>query len=142
MTKSRNLTTAIHILTVLGFADKNQFDTKITSDYLATSIRTNAGLVRRVMSKLSKAGLIVSQKGKNGGTELAKEMSKINLKEIYEAVEDGEIFKTSNKDPMKDCPISCQLSNILEGVYDDVEDSVKKHLESISLCDVVNRVET
>lgn len=41
----------------------------------------------KILSTLTKSGLVISQRGSHGGIRLAKEPSKVTMKEIVEAVE-------------------------------------------------------
>lgn len=47
---------------------------------------TNPVVIRRVQSKLNKAGLIETRRGVNGGSVLARQPEDINLRDAYEAV--------------------------------------------------------
>ena len=62
MGKDRSLTTAIHILAALA----HQYPNLMSSEDLAVGIKTNPGLIRRVILKLSEQGLVESVKGKGG----------------------------------------------------------------------------
>ncbi|MDM7920799.1 MAG: Rrf2 family transcriptional regulator, partial [Pyrinomonadaceae bacterium] len=73
---------AVHILTMLA-KDRDAF---MKSDRLASSVNTNAVVIRRVLGQLGHAGLVVSQTGAAGGTRLAKSPSEIDLSSVYKAV--------------------------------------------------------
>ena len=60
---------AVHMLAGLGFLPEGQ----TTSAQLATSVNTSPSFVRRILSKLSKAGLVCTSMGKTGSTALAKD---------------------------------------------------------------------
>ena len=137
MTKDRTLTTAIHILTALAYRQPRL----INSDYLASSLQTNPGLVRRVLSKLVKASLVESVKGKHGGYRLALPAESINLKMIYEAVDAGPLFRSFDKAPFALCPVSCQIGDILGDVYKELEDSLVSKMAETPLVKLVNRIQ-
>jgi len=136
MTKDRSYTTAIHILSALAFQDP----TAVTSEELARGLQTNAGLVRRVLGKLSQAGLVDSIKGSRGGNRLAKSPEKINLKMIYLAVKNGPLFHSFEKEPFKPCPVSCQIGGILENVYGDLEQGLLKNMEKVKLKKIMTQL--
>jgi len=75
MSKSRRLSTAIHILTALAHG----VGRLTSSDELAMGLRANPALVRRILSRLVKHGLVESHPGKGGGSRLARPASKIGL---------------------------------------------------------------
>ena len=137
MTKDRTLTTAIHILTALAYSQPELAN----SEYLSNSLQTNPGLVRRVLSKLVKASLVESVKGKHGGYRLAVPAESINLKMIYEAAEAGPLFRSFDKEPFALCPISCQIGGVLCGVYEELEDDLLSKMEATPLANVVNQIQ-
>ena len=74
MGKDRSYTTALHILAALAFYPGGL----LSSEDLAKSLKTNPGLVRRILLKLSKKGLITSFKGKGGGCLINRHGGKFN----------------------------------------------------------------
>ena len=75
-----------------------------------------------------------------GGARLGKKKERINLREVYEAIELGEILKLSDRKQRKDCPVSCQINSILEDVFDHAEINLLKYLEKVKLKELVDRV--
>lgn len=75
-------TIALH---VLGFLT-SRGGGPLTSEEMARTYGTNAVVIRRVVSKLSKAGLVETRRGAGGGVSLARAAGDINLREAYEAV--------------------------------------------------------
>ena len=63
-----------------------------TSHSLATSIRTNPVVVRRLLASLHAAKLVSSTKGPTGGSRLLRSPKQITLCDIYRALEPGELF--------------------------------------------------
>ena len=89
-------------------------DEEQNSESLAKSLNTNPAFIRKIMAKLSKAGLIETRRGKNGGVSLLKNPKSITLKEIYLASNDSanssEIKKISS---FSNCMVSCSAQTIL-----------------------------
>ncbi len=140
MTKSKKFATAIHIMTLLAFNERLKLKPSLSSEHIADSLQANPTLVRRVLSVLSKSQLVSSQKGKSGGARLGKKREKINLREIYESVEPGEILKLSDREQRKDCPVSCQINEVLEDIFDDAEISLLEYLEKVKLKELVDQI--
>ena len=136
MSKDRSLSTAIHILTVLAYRSPEL----VSSEFLATGIKTNAGLIRRVLLKLSEHGLVVSTKGKGGGNRLAKPADKISLEDIYVAVKDSPLFRSFDKEPFESCSISCNIGVVLTDVYDDLEGELKKKMKKVKLSKIIGEI--
>ena len=58
-----------------------------SSRELAGQIDVPFNHLAKLVQRLSNAGLLVTKKGKGGGIKLSKPASKINLAEVYEAIE-------------------------------------------------------
>lgn len=63
-----------------------------TSQALAATLATNPVVVRRLLSALSHAGIVTSVKGPSGGSHLAKNPKQITLRDIYRALDSGELL--------------------------------------------------
>jgi len=128
--------TATHILAVMAFYE----DEWVTSSTMAESIQTNPGLVRRVLSQLSDAGLVETKSGPQGGSRLAKPTHAINLAEVFDAVVHEPILKTSNREPYKPCRVSRGIGGALEGFFDDAETAMRNQLSKTTLADVMKHI--
>ena len=137
MTKDRSFSTAIQIMTTLGYSPEVSY----TSTILANGCKTNPGLIRRIMSKLSSANLVETQKGKNGGTKLSKNPDSITLYDIYKAINDDLMFQVSGKEPLASCEVSSQIGYILTNVYEDLEDHLYSRLKEITLFSLIQKVQ-
>src|SRR5271168_5083210 len=80
---------AVHIMAGLACGCDKQ---GVTSGHLAESVNTSASFVRRVLAKLSKAGLVETATGKAGACWLARDAEKITLQDIYKAVDAPKAF--------------------------------------------------
>jgi len=74
-------TVAAHIMAALGFRHGEE----TPSAMLAESINADPTFVRKSLSKLSKAGLIVTTRGKDGASKLTRSPKHITLLDIYRA---------------------------------------------------------
>ena len=128
---------AVHILTLLAMAG----DDNVKSEYIASSVNTNAVVIRRVLSQLNQAGLVSSQTGAFGGTRLAKSPSEISLCEIYKAVSCGEVFALHAKSPNQDCPVGKNIEAVLCNLQKEIEKSVGEKLRQFTLARVIEMVE-
>lgn len=79
------LAIALHVMGVL--ASRN--GEPVTSEALAKTYGTSPVVLRRVLSKLQRAGLINTRRGVGGGAVLARMASSINLREVFGAVADN-----------------------------------------------------
>lgn len=133
---SSKLTVAIHILLyIIEFEDKE----KITSETLSTSISMNVVNIRKIISQLKSKDLIRTRLGV-GGTYLAKSPKDINLKMIFSAVEDTNVFKLHNQ-----INEDCKIAKIVKSVVDDellsVENVMFSEMEKVTLEDIYLKME-
>jgi len=135
MNKDQRLSSAIHILIALDYIGGF-----LSSQQLAVSLQSNPGFIRRIMSQLSKAGLIVTEKRKGGGSRLVKDAAKITIGDIYLALGHNRIFKSFEKQPFKKCKVSCCIKSSLDSVYEDIEGAMLARMKKITLAEVIKKM--
>lgn len=135
MRVSSRFTIAVHILAYIAL---NQDKEKVISGIMAGSINVNPVVVRRLLSTLSKAGLIGVKRG-SGGAYLVKKSEEITLLDVYKAVEstakDG-IFHF-HKNPNPQCPVGREIHHGLDDKLIKVQEAMENELAAITLADVV-----
>lgn len=77
--------------------------TRATSDQIARMLSTNAVVVRRMMAGLRERGIVTSEKGHGGGWELARPLTGITLRDVYEAVGNPPLFNIGPQAEPADC---------------------------------------
>ena len=82
MKYSTKLSDTIHILIFIALGDAEQ----LSSTKIAESIKTNPAYVRQLMATMKNAGIVVNTQG-HANAALAKSADKINMYDIYRAVE-------------------------------------------------------
>ena len=95
---------------MINLAVKNEEE--LNSDSLAKSLGTNPAFIRKIMAKLSKAGLVQTKRGQAGGVSLLKSPKEISLKEIYLAANDRMNLQHVKKG-VSSCVVSCSAQTIL-----------------------------
>lgn len=141
MNSSSRFTVALHIMTYMAsreLAFGKERCGLVSSDELAESVNTNPVFIRRLMSQLREGGVVISERGRNGGSTLAKLPGNISLLEIYNAVEKGSMFHMHYGDPNEICPVGSNIQDCVCSVFTEAEDAMKKvfasrTLESIAL---------
>jgi Rrf2 family protein len=133
MLTSSRFAVAIHVLCVLA---KNYGKGPVCSTLIAQSVGTNPVVIRRLMSELEKAKLIISTSGRSGGFALSKSAASISLADIYEAVEDAEVFKLHHTDRDSKCPIAAQMAEILVPKLRDAETAMTDSLRLTKLTQI------
>ena len=131
--KSVQFAVAAHIMAALGFYHGEE----ISSATLAESVNANPTFVRKSLSKLSKAGLVVTTRGKSGASVLARAPKRITLLDIYRASAAPPAFAIHSYPVEKRCPVSCNLKGCMSSVLKKAQDSFENTLDEITLADVV-----
>jgi Rrf2 family protein len=134
--KSVQFAVATHIMAGLGFFHGKE----ISSATLADSVNANPTFVRKSLSKLSKAGLVVTTRGKNGASALAHPPKRITLLDIYRASGAPPAFAIHSYPVEKKCPISCNLKECMSAVLAQAQESFEKSLAKITLADLITQI--
>ena len=124
---------AVHVMAGLGF----HRDTGVKSHQLAKSVNTCPSFVRRVLSKLSRSGLVLTTRGKSGSCALARDPKSITLLEIYKAVEAPKAFAIHHYPVQKRCPISCGITASMEKVLKAAQESMEARLKKVTLAEIL-----
>jgi Rrf2 family protein len=127
---------AAHIMAALGFRHGEE----IPSAMLAESVNADPSFVRKSLSKLSRAGLITTTRGKNGASRLRRSPKQITLLDIYRASGGPPTFAIHNYPMEKKCPISCNIKECMSSVLKKAQDSFENSLDGVSLADVVGEI--
>jgi Rrf2 family protein len=134
MANNTQFSIAVHIMAALACScDKN-----VTSGKLATSVNTSPSFVRRVLSKLSRAGLVNTATGKAGACWLGKDSKEISLLDIYKAVDAPKAFCIHGYREQKGCPVSCHIKTALEKALGKTQTALESSLDEISLAQLVS----
>lgn len=124
---------ATHIMASLGYASGEE----VSSSLIAVSVNTSSSFVRRVLAKLSKAGLVKTATGKGGACWLARPAREISLLEIYRAVGAPKAFAIHQYPAEKNCTVSCHIKSALGRVLNETQQALEQRLNRISLAQVI-----
>jgi Rrf2 family protein len=134
--KSVQFAVASHIMAALGIYPGGE----VGSATLADSVNANPTFVRKSLSKLSKAGLVVTTRGKNGASVLARPAKQITLLDIYRASEAPRAFAIHSYPVEKRCPVSRNLKECMSAVLSQTQKSFEKSLAQITLADLIGQI--
>ena len=124
---------AVHVLAVLAYKEGD----RVTSAVLAGSVNTNPVIVRRLLLALQKARLVETGKGAGSGSRLSRSPVRINLAQVYRAVEACDPFATPSRKPNAACPVGHCILEALERIFASAQNAMERDLEKTSLADVV-----
>ena len=133
---SSRFTIATHMLVIIALKGK---ESKVTSDFLASSVGVNPVIIRKTLSQLKKADLISVARG-TGGAEIIKNLEGISLLDIYQAMEclgkTGQLF-SFHDNPNPDCPVGSNIHGVLDEKLDKIQEAMEEELSQTSLARVV-----
>ena len=127
---------AAHIMAALGYFRGEE----ISSATLAESVNADPTFVRKSLSKLSKAGLVVTKRGQSGASALARPPRQITLLDIYRASAAPQAFAIHSYPVHKKCPVSCHLKECMSGVLAQAQYSFERSLAKITLASLVGQI--
>ena len=133
---SSRFTVAVHILALV----KVEQSQPLTSSWIASSVNTNAVVIRRLVGKLKQANLIETQQG-SGGIQLRKPLTDITLF-VYQAVEvvdEGELFQM-HEDTNVNCVVGANIQSVLEIILLRAQDAMEGVLANVTMDDIVTDI--
>ena len=133
---------AVHVLSVLAYKEGD----RVTSAQLAGSVNTNPVIIRRLLLALQRARLVETCKGAGSGSRLSRSPVRINMAEVYRAVEACEPFAAPARKPnaafMKAMTPSAALAAVIGATASPRTEVTKKlwdYIKKHKLQDSVNR---
>lgn len=124
---------ASHIMAALGMHE----DAPVRSCVLASSVNADPTFVRRVVSKLAKAGLVTTTRGKGGACILARPAAQISLLDIYRASEAPAAFAVHDYPAEQSCRVSRTIKGCMAEVLRDAQGGFEQRLAQQTVADVV-----
>jgi Rrf2 family protein len=136
---SSRFSIAVHTLALLA---RYNGEKPLKSEAVACLVKTNPVVIRRLLSDLAGAGIVISQAGAAGGTRLAKKAEEINLNEVYQAVENGQVFALHRQKPDERCEIGRSLQIVLTEIQNKLDVAIEESLGRINVAQVVEMIES
>lgn len=127
---------AVHALVILSHRK-----TVVSSDVLAENICTNPTRVRKVLSRLKKAGMVETKEGAEGGYHLATAAAGIHLRAVADALDVAFVtaaWKSGNSE--MSCLISSGMAGVLDELYADLDTKCREQLAGITIVDLEGQI--
>lgn len=105
----------------------------VTSEVLAKAMDTNPVVVRRIMAGLRDDGFVRSEKGHGGGWVLARDLTKITLRHVYDSLGCPSFFAMGNRTEAPGCLVEQAVNAALDRAFDDAEALLLSRLGEVSL---------
>lgn len=128
MRRDSRLSRMLHVLLHMA-----RHDGPMTSEAIATMLRTNPVVVRRTMAGLRDAGYVHSGKGHGGGWVLARDLDTISLLDVHRAVGGPQIFAIGNEAGPTHCLVERLVNESLADALSEAEKLLIARFGSVSL---------
>lgn len=132
---SSKLSDGVHILAYVDICQ----DGDLSSNAIASSIESNPSLVRRMMSRLKKSGLLSSQPGKVA-PKLGRRASDISLLDVYQAIEDNQKLLHIDEKTNPKCIVGGNIQKTLTNVYDQIQADAEKSMSKVTLQSIIDDI--
>jgi Rrf2 family protein len=136
MTTSSRFPMAVHLLVVLA---RHEGD-RVTSNVLAQSIGTNPVIVRRLLLALQRANLVDTTKGAAAGSRLHCSPRRIDLAQVYRAVEESDPFCIPSRKANPSCPIGSCIGPVLAGIIASAQQALERELRKVTIANILARL--
>jgi len=136
MAANSRLAVGLHALTVLAY----RAPSVLRSEDIAFSVRTNPVVIRRVLARLARGGLVESIRGKTGGFKLARDPKEITGLDVYRALEPGGLFAQHARAPEPRCEVSRAMKDLLDHTFRGLDQAVEQRLRRITIAALASDV--
>lgn len=127
---------ACHLLTVLAYREGGA----ATSRELSESVMANPTFVRRTLTRLAKAGLVIATRGVTGACKLARPPEQISLLQIFQASEASPVFSVHTYPVQESCVVSVNIKDEMDNVLKIAQAGVEDKLSAMSLKDLLRGI--
>lgn len=110
-----------------------EHDGPVTSEMLATAMRTNPVVIRRIMGGLRDEGYVSSEKGHGGGWTITCDLNAVTLRDIYAAIGAPTLLAMSNRTEAPGCLVEQAVNAALAQAFTDAEALLLARLGEVTL---------
>ena len=133
MKRNSQLSGVLHVM--LHMAER---DGPVTSEALARAMDTNAVVIRRILAGLRDHEYVRSEKGHGGGWTLARDLSKVTLRDIYDAIGRPPLLAMGNRTESPGCLVEQEVNAALGDAFRDAETVLLSRLGQVTLASLSN----
>jgi Rrf2 family protein len=133
MKRNSQLSGVLHVL--LHMAERGG---PMTSETLARAMDTNPVVIRRIMAGLRDQEYVRSEKGHGGGWTLARDLSKVTLRDIYNAIGCPPLLAIGNRTESPGCLVEQEVNAALGTAFRNAESVLLSRLGEVTLASLSN----
>lgn len=131
MKRDSRLSGVLHVL--LHMAEQR---TPMTSEQLAKAMQTHAVVIRRILGGLREAGFVRSEKGHGGGWTIARDLSTITMRDVYDAIGRPGLMAMGNRTEAPGCLVEQAVNAALDTSFRDAEALLLGRFERVTLAEL------
>jgi Rrf2 family protein len=128
MKRDGRLSGVLHVLLHMA-----EYDGPVTSEVLARAMDTNPVVIRRILAGLRQHGYVRSGKGHGGGWTLARDLTDVTLRDIYEAIGSPSLLAIATREAAPRCLVEQAVNATLSQAFRDAEAALLARLGSVTL---------
>lgn len=128
MKRDSRLSGVLHVLLHMA-----EHDGPMTSEVLAKAMCTNPVVIRRIMGGLRDEGYVRSEKGHGGGWSLACDLSRVTLRDVYEALGRPTLLAIGNRSEAPGCLVEQVVNAALDEACQQAEALLLSRLGDVTL---------
>lgn len=132
---SSKLSDGVHILAYVDIYRNGD----LSSAAIAGSIESNPSLVRRMMSRLKRAGLLTSQPGVVA-PKLGRPADEITLLDVYRAIEDNQNLVHIDEKTNPKCIVGGNIQDTLTGIYQQIQNDAEESMSKVTLQYIIDDI--
>lgn len=127
---------AVHALVFLNHKGGTQ-----SSDAIAKNVCTNPVRIRKVLSKLKKAGFVTTKEGENGGYSYSAKENNLNLSQVLEAVDVSIVYTNWHSgDKHMECLIASGMAGVIDNLCLELDNVCRSRLSLITILDLDKQI--
>ena len=109
---------------------------KATSDTISKMLGSHPVAVRRMMGGLRDKGVLIAEKGHNGGWALNRDLADITLLDVYEAVGQPTLFNIGPQSEQPSCLVEQAVDARMARALAEAEAQLRQSFGSVTVADV------
>ena len=113
---------------------------RTTSPMLAAALDTNPSFVRKLVSTLTKAGILSSSDGASGGIRLARGPESIQLLELHNAILPDQTSWSTRETIPSICAVTRNIGAISDQLSERADAAIAKVLSGVSVADCIKQI--
>ena len=131
MNRDSRLSSILHVLLHMAHSDR-----PLTSDELAAFLGTHSAFVRRELAGLRELGYVRSEKGHGGGWTVSCDLSRVSLRDIFDALGTPQIFAIGDRNETPTCLVEQAVNSVLGDALRDAEALLMERLGQVMVADL------